>query len=72
MDRGAWRATVHRVARSHTQLKPSEHTHIDTWAWDASLDAHKLKRYLLPAGRNVPPPLWAGDSKEKDFLMFSL
>ena len=21
MDRGAWRATVHRVAKSHTQLK---------------------------------------------------
>ena len=33
MDRGAWRATVHRVAKSQTQLKQlSMHarTHIDT------------------------------------------
>ena len=76
MDRGAWRATVHGVARSRTQQKPSEHTHIDTWAWDASLDAHKLKQYPLPAAKTAPPPptprLWAGDSKGKDFLMFSL
>ena len=28
MDRGAWQATVHRVAKSRTQLKPlSAHTH---------------------------------------------
>ena len=29
MDRGAWRATVHRVAKSQTSLKPSStHTSI--------------------------------------------
>ena len=29
MDRGAWRATVHRVAKSQTQLKRlSMHTHL--------------------------------------------
>ena len=27
MDRGAWQATVHMVAKSWTQLKPTEHTH---------------------------------------------
>ena len=31
MDRGAWRATVHRVTKSHTQLKQfSTHTHTCT------------------------------------------
>ena len=29
MDRGAWRATVHRITRSHIQLKRhSTHTHV--------------------------------------------
>ena len=27
MDRGAWRATVHRVAKSQTQLNTHTHTH---------------------------------------------
>ena len=67
MDRGAWRATVHGVARSRTQQKPSEHTHIDTWAWDASLDAHKLKQYPLPAGRTAPPAFGLEIPKERTF-----
>ena len=28
MDRGVWRATVHRVAKSWTQLKATEHAHV--------------------------------------------
>ena len=30
MDRGAWRATVHRVAKSQTQLSSGAHTHTHT------------------------------------------
>ena len=35
MDRGAWQATVHGVAKSWTQLShPSPHTHTHTHAYD--------------------------------------
>ena len=30
MDRGAWQATVHRVAKSQTQLNDGVHTHTYT------------------------------------------
>ena len=30
MDRGSWRATVHRVAKNQTQLKPLSTTHTHT------------------------------------------
>ena len=37
MDRGAWRATVHGVAKSQTQLNDGVHTHMhtptSTWDW---------------------------------------
>ena len=35
LDRGAWRATVHSIAKSQTRLKRlSTHTHIRTWLWN--------------------------------------
>ena len=40
MDRGAWRATVHRVAKSGTWLKPLSmhtHTHTHSHSWTSSL-----------------------------------
>ena len=51
MDRGAWRATDHRVAKSQTQLKrPSTHTHV--WeSWFAALFQTKAKKscpHLFP------------------------
>ena len=30
MDRGVWRATIHRVAKSQTQLNDGVHTHTHT------------------------------------------
>ena len=33
MDRGAWRATVHRVAKSQTRLKRLS-THVRRWTWE--------------------------------------
>ena len=37
MDRGAWQATVHGVAKSWTQLSNSPHTHTHTHTHTASL-----------------------------------
>ena len=31
VDRGAWQATVHRVAKSQTRLSDFTHTHITGW-----------------------------------------
>ena len=37
MDRGAWQATVHRVAESWTQMKQQarSHTHLSKWLREA-------------------------------------
>ena len=50
MDRGAWRATVHRVARSQTLLKrlnTHTHTHTHTHAILIELKIHILARQII-------------------------
>ena len=37
MDRGAWRATVHKVAQSQTRLSTRAHTHTHTHSVDTTL-----------------------------------
>ena len=45
MDRGAWRATVHGVANSQTQLKNSMHAHIDTRTKEKMLRKINIDKY---------------------------
>ena len=45
MDRGAWRATVHGVAKSRTKLKQvSMHTHMTVSAWEEIEDGKMSPR----------------------------
>ena len=54
MDRGAWQATVHRVAKNRTQLKPlSIHTHCKMAAHQCHFHPDDLK-YLLLIGGAIP------------------
>ena len=44
-DRGAWRATVHRVTKSQTRLKRlSTHTHINACSWNLSKNTTWIDR----------------------------
>ena len=42
MDRGAWWATVHRVAKSRTQLSDLAHTHTQTLCSPSLLSKKKI------------------------------
>ena len=53
MDRGAWQATVHRVAKSQTQLKRlSSHSAIDPWENTHTHIAH-ICEVLLDASWSI-------------------
>ena len=56
MDRGAWQATVHRVVKSRTRLKPlSTHTH-------SELRGHMLSKVTKKYNflKNCGKPFWKG------------
>ena len=47
MDRGAWRARVHRVAKCQTQLNEHTHTHTHTTLVRASYTCRKFANWEL-------------------------
>ena len=54
VDRGAWWATVHGVAKSQTQLSTHTHTHTDTWSHQSTDGVQKLEAafgHLQPEDR---------------------
>ena len=53
MDRGAWRATVHGVAQSQTQLKQrliTQHARMETLTSISSFHPGKEKNYVKLSG----------------------
>ena len=56
MDRGAWRATVHGVAKSWTLLKELS-THARQWSWGL-----QLLQLVSETGAGL---IWGGNSLEQ-------
>ena len=48
MDRGAWQATVHIVAKSPTQLRDGAHTHIHTHTHARDIPMTGIFRHSSP------------------------
>ena len=64
VDRGAWRAVVHRVTKSQTRLKPSAHTRA-CGAFQSYTEhristmkavAHHLRQHVATLYPHLPPP----------------
>ena len=59
MDRGAWRATVHRGAKSRTRLKWHVHSHYKVWFIGKIGPVYKVSSFIALVAFRVPSScLW--------------